>query len=73
MERETNKKNLKERIEDCLFVMDFDTQRMSSGGREAYGELRKIVIDLYNDNLKMKEKIKICELEKSENEEEESI
>ena len=73
MEKETNEKNLKERIQDCLFVLDFDTQRMSRGGSQAYRELRNIVIDLYNDNVKMIEKVKNYELEKSQNEEDKQI
>lgn len=73
MEKETNEKNLKERIQECLFVLDFDTQRMSSGGSQAYRKLKNIVIDLYNDNIKMIDKLKNYELGKSQNEEEETI
>ena len=40
------KESIKEKIENCLFVLDFDTQRMSTGGRESYNELKKIVVDL---------------------------
>lgn len=73
MKKETNEKNLKERIQDCLFVLDFDTQRMSSGGNQAYKELKNIVIDLYNDNIKIIDKLKNYELDKSQNEEEKQI
>lgn len=73
MEKEANEKDLKERIQDCLFILDFDTQRMSSGGNQAYRELRNIVIDLYNDNIKMIDKIKSYELDKSQNEEDKQI
>lgn len=73
MKKETNEKNLKERIQDCLFVLDFDTQRMSSGGNQAYRELKNIVIDLYNDNIKIIDKLKNYELGKSQNEEEKQI
>jgi hypothetical protein len=73
MKKETNEKNLKERIQDCLFVLDFDTQRMSSGGNQAYRELKNIVIDLYNDNIKIIDKLKNYELDKSQNEEEKQI
>lgn len=73
MKKETNEKNLKERIQDCLFVLDFDTQRMSSGGNQAYKELKNIVIDLYNDNIKIINKLKNYELDKSQNEEEKQI
>lgn len=52
------KKSLKERIEENLMALDFDTQRMSESGNIAYRELRNIVIDLYNDNIELKEKIK---------------
>ena len=67
------KRNLKEKIENCLFTLDFDTQRMSLGGSQAYRELRNIVIDLYNDNIKMLDKLKNYELEKSQNEEDKQI
>lgn len=73
MKKETNEKNLKERIQDCLFILDFDTQRMSSGGNQAYRELKNIVIDLYNDNIKIIDKLKNYELGKSQNEEEKQI
>lgn len=73
MKKETNEKNLKERIQDCLFVLDFDTQRMSSGGNQAYRELKNIVIELYNDNIKIIDKLKNYELDKSQNEEEKQI
>lgn len=73
MKKETNEKNLKERIQDCLFILDFDTQRMSSGGNQAYRELKNIVIDLYNDNIKIIDKLKNYELDKSQNEEEKQI
>ena len=73
MKKETNEKNLKERIQDWLFVLDFDTQRMSSGGNQAYRELKNIVIDLYNDNIKIIDKLKNYELDKSQNEEEKQI
>lgn len=73
MKKETNEKNIKERIQDCLFVLDFDTQRMSSGGNQAYRELKNIVIDLYNDNIKIIDKLKNYELDKSQNEEEKQI
>ena len=73
MKKETNEKNLKERIHDCLFILDFDTQRMSSGGNQAYRELKNIVIDLYNDNIKIIDKLKNYELGKSQNEEEKQI
>lgn len=73
MKKETNEKNLKERIQDCLFILDFDTQRMSSGGDQAYRELKNIVIDLYNDNIKIIDKLKNYELGKSQNEEEKQI
>lgn len=73
MKKETNEKNLKERIQDCLFVLDFDIQRMSSGGNQAYRELKNIVIDLYNDNIKIIDKLKNYELDKSQNEEEKQI
>lgn len=73
MKKETNEKNLKERIQDCLFIHDFDTQRMSSGGNQAYRELKNIVIDLYNDNIKIIDKLKNYELGKSQNEEEKQI
>ena len=73
MKKETNEKNLKERIQDCLFRLDFDTQRMSSGGNQAYRELKNIVIDLYNDNIKIIDKLKNYELGKSQNEEEKQI
>ena len=52
------KKNLKERIQDCLLALDFDTDRMSSGGNQAYRELKNIVIDLYEDNRKMTQRLK---------------
>lgn len=73
MKKETNEKNLKERIQDCLFILDFDTQRMSSGGNQAYRELKNIVIDLYNDNIKIIDKLKNYELGRSQNEEEKQI
>lgn len=73
MKKEANEKNLKERIQDCLFILDFDTQRMSSGGNQAYRELKNIVIDLYNDNIKIIDKLKNYELGKSQNEEEKQI
>lgn len=78
MKKETNgekmkRGNMTERIKNCLLALDFDTQRMSTSGNEAYKDLRKIVIDLYTDNLKMKERIKIYQMEKSRNEEEEQI
>ena len=73
MKKETNEKNLKERIQDCLFILDFDTQRMSSGGNQAYRELKNIVIDLYNDNIKIIDKLKNYELGKSQNEGEKQI
>lgn len=68
-----NKKNLKERIQDCLFTLDFDTDRMSSGGNQAYKELKKIVIDLYEDNRKMTQRLKIYELNRLQSEEEKQI
>jgi len=52
------RKSLKEKIEEDLMALDFDTQRMSESGNIAYRELRNIVIDLYNDNLELKEKLK---------------
>ena len=52
------KKSLKERIEEDLMALDFDTQRMSESGNIAYRELKNIVIDLYNDNIELKEKLK---------------
>ena len=58
MKNKKHKSNLKQRIEECLMALDFDTQRMSESGNIAYRELRNIVIDLYNDNLEFKEKIK---------------
>lgn len=64
------RKTMKERIEDCLMELEFDTDRMSSEGREAYRSLADIVIELYNDNLKQQEIIKKYQ---SENMEEESI
>lgn len=78
MEKETNREkmkngNLKERIQTCLLALDFDTDRMSTSGNEAYNELRKIVVDLYNDNIKMIESIKTYELGKVKDEEEEQI
>ena len=73
MQNEINEKNLKEKIQDCLFVLDFDTQRMSSEGCQAYRELRNIVIDLYNDNIKMIDNLKKFELDKSQSEEEKQV
>ena len=67
------KGNLKARIQNCLFTLDFDMQRMSSGGCQSYRELRNIVIDLYNDNIKMIDKIKIYELDKAKNEEDKQV
>ncbi len=67
------KENLKDRIQDCLFVLDFDTDRMSSGGNEAYRELKNIVIDLYEDNVKITQRLKLYELDKSHIEEEKQI
>lgn len=61
-----NKKSLKERIEENLMALDFDTQRMSESGNIAYRELKNIVIDLYNDNLEFKEKIKQYENKEEE-------
>ena len=46
---------------------------MSSGGNQAYRELKNIVIDLYNDNIKTIDKLKNYELGKSQNEEEKQI
>lgn len=63
-------KTLKEKIEDCLMALDFDTDRMSSSGNQAYRELSNIVIELYNNNLKQQE---IIEKYKREDIEEESI
>lgn len=65
---EKREENLKERIQNCLFVLDFDTQRMSTDGSKAYRELRNIVIDLYNDNIKI-----IDELNKNQNKGEQEI
>lgn len=45
-----NKKDLKESIQNCLLELDFDTDRMSTSGNQAYRELKNIVIDLYEDN-----------------------
>lgn len=67
------KKNLKKRIQDCLLALDFDTDRMSSGGNQAYRELKNIVIDLYEDNRKMTQRLKIYELDKQQTEEEKQI
>lgn len=67
-----NKENLKERIQDCLLALDFDTDRMSTSGKQAYRELRNIVVELYTDNIKMQQRLKIYDLEeKSEEEEQE--
>lgn len=66
------KKSLKERIEENLMALDFDTQRMSESGNIAYRELRNIVIDLYNNNLDLKEKVKQNE-EKLKGQEEKQI
>lgn len=63
------KKSLKERIEENLMALDFDTQRMSESGNIAYRELRNIVIDLYNNNLELKEKVKQNEEKLKEQEE----
>lgn len=67
------KKNLKERIQDCLLALDFDTDRMSTSGNQAYRELKNIVIDLYEDNRKMTQRLKIYELNKQQAEEEKQI
>lgn len=45
-----NKKDLKESIQNCLLALDFDTDRMSTSGNQAYRELKNIVIDLYEYN-----------------------
>ena len=66
------KKSLKERIEENLMALDFDTQRMSESGNIAYRELRNIVIDLYNNNLDLKEKVKQYK-EKEKNQEDKQI
>lgn len=56
------KNNYKNRIEECFFVLDFETDRLSSGGKEEYIKLKivvkellemskvqdKIITDLYN-------------------------
>ena len=63
------KESIKEKIENCLFVLDFDTQRMSTGGRESYNELKKIVVDLYNDNIRMIDQIRSYGIENAKNEE----
>ena len=69
-----NKENLKERIQDCLLALDFDTDRMSTSGKQAYRELRNIVVELYTDNIKMQQRLKIYDLEeKSEEEEQEWV
>lgn len=60
------KKNLKERIQDCLLALDFDTDRMSSGGNQAYRESKNVVLDLYEDNRKMTQRLKIYDLDKQE-------
>ena len=60
------KENLKERIQTCLLALDFDTDRMSTSGNQAYRELKNIVIDLYEDNRKMTQRLKIYELDKQE-------
>lgn len=65
--------NLKEQIQNCLMALDFDTQRMSTSGNEAYNELKNIVIDLYNDNAKLIQQVKIYQLEKTKDEEENHI
>lgn len=67
------KENLKEWIQDCLLALDFDTDRMSSGGNQAYRELKNIVIDLYEDNRKMIQRLKIYELDKLHSERENEI
>ena len=67
------KENLKERVQDCLLALDFDTDRMSSGGNQAYRELKNIVIDLYEDNVKITQQLKLYKLDKSQIEEEKQI
>lgn len=67
------KENLKERIQNCLLALDFDTDRMSTNGNQAYRELKNIVIDLYEDNRKMTQRLKIYELNKQQAEEEKQI
>lgn len=59
-------KTMKERIEECFMELDFETDRMSSGGSEAYSRLADIVIELYNDNLKQQEIIKKYQMENME-------
>lgn len=61
-------KIMKERIENCLIALNFDTDRMSSSGNEAYRELTNIVIELYNDNLKQQEIIEKYQREDIEEE-----
>lgn len=62
------KENLKEKIQNCLLALDFDTDRMSTSGNQAYRELKNIVIDLYEDNVKLEQRLKIYNLDKLQEE-----
>lgn len=63
-------KSIKDRIQNCLFALDFETQRMSSGGCEEYRKLRSLVIDLYNQNVELIKRNEELESKISRSEEE---
>lgn len=66
------KETLADKIKEYFLVLDFETDRMSTGGRETYNELKNTVIDLYNDNLKLMSIIKNFQ-RAEENEEKKTI